>query len=123
VNTSNLLAIGEVADSAGISVSAVRYYDDVGLVGPTTRVGGKRRFATDTIARVNFIRHAQDAGFTLDQIRDILNEEQGWRNLLDDKIAEIAERRARLDTMAAMLQEMRDCGCGAVLTCPKFRGN
>ena len=58
-----LLPIGEVADSTGVTVSAVRYYDEIGVITATTRIGGKRRFDPDTVGRVSFIRRAQEAGF------------------------------------------------------------
>ena len=115
-----LLPIGEVAKSTGVTVSAVRYYDEIGVITATARVGGKRRFDSDTVGRVSFIRRAQEAGFSLEEIRTILDETQGgWHDLVEDKLAELSERRDRLDTMIAMLGEIRDCGCEVVASCPR----
>ncbi len=115
-----LLPIGEVADSAGVAVSAVRYYDEIGVITATARVGGKRRFDPDTVGRVSFIRRAQEAGFSLEEIRTILDETQGgWHDLVENKLVELSERRDRLDTMINMLAEIRDCGCDAVASCPR----
>lgn len=115
-----LLPIGEVARNTGVAVSALRYYDQIGVITASTRVGGKRRFDPDTVGRVSFIRRAQEAGFTLDEIRMVLNDEQGgWRGLVEDKMAELSERRDRLDVMIAMLGEIRDCGCEVVASCPR----
>jgi len=115
-----LLPIGEVAESTGVPVSAVRYYDEIGVITATARVGGKRRFDPDTVGRVSFIRRAQEAGFSLDEIRTILDETQGgWHGLVEEKLAELSERRDRLDTMISMLAEIRDCGCDAVASCPR----
>ena len=114
-----LLPIGEVAETTGIAVSAVRYYEDIGMISAATRVGGKRRFDTDTVGRVRFIRTAQEVGFSLEEIRTILDDELGgWRDLVDAKLVELHDRRNRLDTMISMLTEVRDCGCGAVASCP-----
>jgi len=115
-----LLAIGEVADSTGVAVSAVRYYDEIGVITATARVGGKRRFDPDTVGRVSFIRRAQEAGFSLEEIQTILDDAQGgWHDLVEDKLAELSERRDRLDTMIAMLVEIRDCGCTVIASCPR----
>ncbi len=115
-----LLPIGEVADSTGVTVSAVRYYDEIGVITATTRIGGKRRFDPDTVGRVSFIRRAQEAGFSLDEIRTLLDDTQGgWRDLVEDKLAELSERRERLDVMISMLGDMRDCGCEVVASCPR----
>ena len=118
---STLLAIGELAEASGVSVSALRYYDDVGLVTPAARVGGKRRFDPAAVGRVSFIRHAQEAGFSLDEIRTMLDDTAGeWRGQVEAKILELTYRRARLDTMIGMLHEMQKCGCEAVSACPRF---
>lgn len=114
-----LLPIGEVAATTNVSVSAVRYYEDIGVISAAARVGGKRRFDADTIARVSFVRRAQEVGFSLEEIRSILDDEHGgWGELVDDKLAELHARRDRLDTMISMLAEIRDCGCEAVASCP-----
>lgn len=112
------LAIGEVAQRTGLSVTTVRYYDDVALIAATHRVGGKRRFDSEVVGRVNFIRRAQDAGFSLDEIRLLLNDRAGtWPILVDAKLEELTKRRERLDTMIGLLAEVRECGCEAIETC------
>ena len=119
MSTVALLPIGEVAANSGVTVSAVRYYHDIGVIATATRIGGKRRFDPDTVGRVSFIRRAQEAGFSLDEIRKLLDDTQGgWRNVVEDKLAEVYERRERLDVMISMLSEMRDCGCEVVASCP-----
>lgn len=115
----SLLSIGAVAERTGLRVSAVRYYDEIGVISAAERVGGKRRFTEATIGRVNFIRRSQDAGFSLDEIRRILDDTRGeWRTLVDEKTTELVERRRELDEMIDFLGEMRRCGCEVVATCP-----
>ena len=116
-----LLSIGEVADSAGLAVSALRYYDEIGLIETTTRVGGKRRFDPDTIGRVNFVRRSQQAGFSLDEVRMILDDTAGgWREVVDSKLSELQQQRDRVDAMISLLNEIRDCGCQVVANCTRF---
>ena len=116
--TLELLSIGKVASSTGVAVSAVRYYDEIGLIETSARVGGKRRFSPETVGRVNFVQRAQEAGFSLAEIRLILDDTAGdWRDLVDAKLNELVHRRAELDAMIEMLTEMRTCGCEVVSTC------
>jgi len=115
-----LLPIGAIASETGATVSAIRYYEQLGMIEARTRVGGKRRFHPDTIGRVSFIRRAQEVGFTLGEIRLILDDGAGeWLDLVDDKIADLAKRRKKLDWMILMLGEIRECGCDAVASCPR----
>ncbi len=115
------LTIGKVADATGVTVSAIRYYDEFGLVEPLCRVGGKRQFHPDTIGRISFIRRAQEAGFTLNDIKQILNDQAGtWPDLVDRHLGDLLQRRAELDTMIAMLEEFQRCGCDVVAQCPRM---
>jgi len=117
--TTGLLSIGEVAARTGLKVTAVRYYDEIGLIASTSRVGGKRRFAPDVVGRISFVRRARDAGFTLEEIGGMLDDSVGdWRAVVDAKLDELVERRRRLDTMIDVLREVRRCGCDAVADCP-----
>lgn len=115
------LAIGAVADATGLAVTAIRYYDEIGIIEPSSRIGGKRRFASETVGRISFIRRAQDAGFSLDEIARLLDDRSGgWNQLVTDKLDELSERRARLDEMIAMIEEMARCGCEVVAECPRL---
>ena len=114
------LPIGEVAQSTGVSVSAVRYYDELGLVRAADRIGGKRRFDSEAVGRINFTRWAQDAGFSLDEIMAILDDSAGgWHELVRAKRAELSDRRDHLSTMIELLEEIEQCGCSAVMTCDR----
>jgi len=119
MTTSTLVPIGELASATGVAVSALRYYDEIGVITPAGRVGGKRWFQPDTIGRVNFVRRAQRFGFSLVEIRDILEDETGkTRDIAVEKIAELRAQQIELGTMIALLEEMMACGCQAVATCP-----
>jgi MerR family redox-sensitive transcriptional activator SoxR len=64
-----LLTIGEVARCTGVSTSAIRYYEEAGLLPEPERVGGKRRYEKEILRRLALIRGAKGAGFTLGEIR------------------------------------------------------
>lgn len=118
--TAEQLSIGAIADQSGVSVSTVRYYDEIGIISATSRVGGKRRFSPDAVGRICFIRRAQEAGFSLEETRTILDDTAGdWLDVVDTKQAELEERRTRLDVMISLLDEIRRCGCDAVADCPR----
>lgn len=92
------LQIGEVAKQAGVSIDTLRYYEKVKLLPRAGRsTGGFRLFGVEHIDRVRFIKHAQELGFSLDEIRDLLatggtEECRKVRDLLKRKIAEMDER-------------------------------
>ena len=74
-------------------------------------------------SEVHFIRRAPDAGFSLDEIRLILNDRaRAWPSLVDAKLAELSERRDRLDSMIEILHEVRACGCEVVESCSALPG-
>lgn len=113
-----LLPIGELAERTGTAVSALRYYDEIGLVVPRARVSGQRRFDPDAVGRVSFIRRAQAVGFSLEEIGSILDEDRAQSNkLVEAKLDELSKRRERLDTMIALLGEIRNCDCVVVESC------
>jgi DNA-binding transcriptional MerR regulator len=114
-----LVPIGELSAATGVAVSALRHYDEVGVITPAERVGGKRRFTRDTVGRVHFVRRAQRFGFSLAEIRDILDDTSGQaRQLAADKIDALRAQQVELATMIELLEEMMACGCEVVARCP-----
>lgn len=119
----HLLSIGEVAGRAGVRTSALRYYEDEGLIAPETRVGGRRRYGAAAVERLAVIRFCQALGFSLAEIRGILAPPRGkaqkarWRELVDAKIAELDGAVQRAEAMTAILVASRDCDCIDVQEC------
>jgi DNA-binding transcriptional MerR regulator len=95
---SSTLHIGEVALRAGVSIDAVRYYERRGLLPASPRTeGGFRLFTTDIVERVRFIKQAQELGFSLDEIGELLTtggerECRRVRDHLKVKLSEMDER-------------------------------
>jgi MerR family redox-sensitive transcriptional activator SoxR len=119
----DLLTIGEVAAHAGMRTSALRFYEDAGLLAPTLRVSGQRRYDPSAVARLTVIQFCQSLGFSLQEIRGLLTvprgktQKQRWRKLVDGKLGELQAAAARAETMSAVLRQSRDCDCVDVQEC------
>ena len=89
------LTISEVAQQVGLQASAVRYYEQIGLLPPAQRVSGQRRYDTTALYRLAIIQWARRLGFTLDEIRqlffgfrNVTRASQRWQTLSRKKLAE-----------------------------------
>ena len=114
-----MLAIGEVARRAGVSASAIRYYERTGLVPEPGRVGGKRRYEPEVLRRLALIEAAKRAGLTIAEIRTLLHgypdesaAPERWRSLASRKLEEVDELMARLGQMRVLCSP-RPCGANA----------
>lgn len=118
------LAIGRLARSAGVHVETVRYYQRRGLLPlPPKPPGGTRVYPPETLARLRFIKRAQELGFTLREIADLLRLGDGecrqTRALAEAKHVDIAARIKDLRAMQHTLQRLiRACRGNPRSTCP-----
>ncbi len=88
-----MLQIGQLADRVGLSLRTVRYYEETGLVEPSRRTdGGFRLYTSEHIARLELIKHMKPLGFSLQQMRELLDARDA---LLDDSLDSDARERAR----------------------------
>ena len=113
------MTIGQVAAAADVHVETIRYYQRLGLVGePPRPLGGIRRYDDTTVARLRFIKRAQQLGFALDEVRNLLALEDGQscretRVLAEKKLAVIDARLADLWRMQKLLKTLiADCDSG-----------
>ncbi len=120
------LGIGEVARRAGIQPSAIRYYESVGLLPEPRRVGGRRRYDADVLTRLTVIRMAQEAGFTVADIRTLFHgfpddtaAASRWRAVAARKIGEMDALIARAERMRGVLEESMRCGCATFDDCAR----
>lgn len=111
--------IGEVARRVGLQVSAVRYYESCGLVEPEGRRGGKRIYSERSIERLALIVYAKELGFSIAQIRKLLNEFPGarWSGVAAEKLEALDAMSQRIATMREALQKISRCGCRDVDEC------
>ena len=121
------LSIGQVAKRAGLNVSAIRYYEAKGLLPEAPRLGGQRRYSDNTLARLGVIDVAKRAGFSLDDIRVLLDASdagepahQHLQELARRKLPEVEELIARADRVRGWLQTATGCGCGTLDVCALF---
>lgn len=119
------LSIGEVSDRSGVAPSALRFYEDRGLLTARRTESGRRRYAHDSLRRVAFIRAAQRVGLTLEEIAEALSTLPDRRSPTKADWAQLSRRwRPRLDEQLESLQRLRDqldecigCGCLSLRSC------
>ena len=119
------LTIGELSERSGIATSAIRFYEDRGLVSARRTTGNQRRYERAMLRRLAFIRTAQRVGLSLDEIASALSAlpsgrtptkadwtrlSRAWRPRLDQQIAQLERLRDTLDSCIG-------CGCLSLKRC------
>ena len=121
-----LQPIGALAKTSGCSVQTIRWYEQAGLLpAPLRTEGGRRLYDEKTTARLAFIRHARELGFSLDAIRELLtltdDPEQSCSAadaIAHRHLAAIEGRIARLSALRTELKRMiKACGGGRIAEC------
>lgn len=125
MDESREMRIGEVARRAGVRVSLLRYYEDVGLLPPAPRVSGQRRYDASVLRRLAVIDVAQRAGLSLDEIRDLLEigtdpMSERLRQLAQRRLPEITALIDRALRVQRWLEAATDCNCPTVDDCALF---
>lgn len=99
-----MMRIGELAKAVGVNSSAIRYYEDLGLLTATTRsAGGYRLFDQAALQRLQLIQFGQRLGFTLDDMQSLFSQTEGWDH--DDVMDRLNQKIAESETMIAALQQ------------------
>lgn len=119
------LTIGQLAQRSGVAASALRFYEERGLLRPGRDASGYRQYPRATIRRVAFIVFAQRIGLTLEEIAEELGmlPEDGvptasdWAKLSADWTLRIDERIAELQRLRTGLTECIGCGCLSLDRC------
>jgi DNA-binding transcriptional MerR regulator len=118
------LTIGELARRTGVTTSALRYYDELGLVPPTGRVSGHRRYGVDAVAEVGAVRFFQEVGFTLAETKRLVASRKrspvAWRALAVRKSEELRDRIAREEAARQAIEHALACPKDDILDCPNF---
>ena len=121
------MTIGKFAAAGGVGIETIRFYQRRGLLAEPDRDGGIRRYDANDLRRLRFVRQAQTAGFTLDEIGQLLaldanNDRDRARAMavtrivaLDRKIAELQDARQALSQLAT------ECASGSGSSCPIIR--
>jgi MerR family redox-sensitive transcriptional activator SoxR len=121
------LTIGEVARRAGVAASTIRYYESIDLLPKPIRERGQRRYEESVLGKLGFIGVAQSAGFSLDQIKELVEgidegESMGtaMRSLSTRKLDEVEELLERTKAMKGWLEVAKECGCMTPAECALF---
>jgi MerR family redox-sensitive transcriptional activator SoxR len=118
------LTIGEVARRAGVRTSALRYYEEAGIIPSAPRVNGQRRYSEEMVDLVLVARFAQSVGFSLSEIRELFRGfERGsrlkarWLPLARAKLGQLDAVIARARRMKAAIELGLRCGCIRIEDC------
>ena len=118
------LAISDVARVFGLRTSAIRYYEQIGILPPPVRKNGQRRYEKSALFRLAVVQQARESGFTLEEIRELFfgfqpatRPPKRWHKLSERKIAELQLRMKQLKLMQSLLRQMQGCRCNALDEC------
>ena len=112
------LSIGQVARQLGMRASAIRYYEQVGLLAAPARASGQRRYTPGDVARLEVIRAARQSGFALGEIRQLLTAHPRgtppaarWQRLAATKLPEVERLIAQATLLRSLLVAGSQCAC------------
>ena len=124
------LSIGELARQVVIQTSAIRYYEEIGLMPSPPRIGGWRTYESNLVNRLQVIHAAREMGFSIEEIRALLDgfpqatvPSERWRNLAEAKLPEIADIIARATALKDLLEAGLNCTCEDIKLCLNTKGD
>jgi MerR family transcriptional regulator, redox-sensitive transcriptional activator SoxR len=122
-----MLTIGQVAESAGVNASAIRYYERHHILPQPARIGGKRRYDPDILRRLSVLEVAKHAGFSLEEIRLLFEATDGGapahaqlKQLAQRKLPELEALIARATEVRGWLEATSRCTCDTLDECSLF---
>jgi MerR family redox-sensitive transcriptional activator SoxR len=128
LNKDHWMSIGEIAGRSGVAASALRFYEDQGLIRSRRTAGNQRQYQRSTLRRIAFVQAAQRVGLTLSEIKAALDSlpddrtptksdwsrlSRTWRSRLEERIAELERLRDDLDSCIG-------CGCLSLQRCTLY---
>jgi MerR family copper efflux transcriptional regulator len=121
-----VLTIGELARRAGVAPSALRYWEDLGLLPAPARVSGQRRYPESAVAVVGVLLLLRDVGFSLAEQRAFVADRgvapDAWRRLARRKLADLDAHLAHARAARTAIAHALRCPYEDVRQCPTFRG-
>lgn len=120
-----LLTISEVAKQVGLKPSAIRYYEQIGILPRAQRAGGQRRYDNAVVYKLALVQRAQQMGFTLEEIRRLFFGfrkatpiSERWKKLSERKLAELDTLAEQIKGMQTLLRAIAEkCTCQALDQC------
>lgn len=123
------MSISQVTEQTGVRPSALRYYEEIGLLRPTRRVGGRRHYDENVVQRLALIQTGQQAGFTLAELGTLLNNvldaKSGgaeWHELIARKLKEMDVMLRNIERMKGLLVDIMDCEDETLAECIVLTG-
>ncbi len=124
----DLLTIGDLSERTGLSVSAIRFYEEKGLVHPSRNAGGQRRFLRADIRRLSFVLVAQEFGFSIAEIAAQLQRlpegraptKADWTRISRDFRSHLDQKIERMTALRNKLDGCIGCGCLSMKTCQLY---
>lgn len=123
------LSISQVIQKTGVPASTLRYYEEVGLLTPIGRVGGRRQYDESILQTLALIQTGQQAGFTLAELEILLNNvldselvNDEWQQLIQRKLAEMDARLQNIERMKGLLEAIMDCEDSTLAECIVLTG-
>src|SRR5438477_887153 len=121
------LAISEVARQVGLQPSAIRYYEQIGLLPRAPRTSGQRRYDSTVLYRLAIVQQARQLGFTLEEIRQLFfgfgrvaHASERWQKLSQRKLTELDALTDDIKTVRRLLKKMmHHCHCETLDQCGK----
>ena len=119
------LRVGQVAEAVGVNVETLRYYERRGIIAePERSLGGHRLYPETTVTTVRVIKAAQNLGFSLDEVAQLLEAGRhhhgtggGLQARTEAKLVEVAQKIADLQVIRDSLIAARDAGCDDLVKC------
>jgi DNA-binding transcriptional MerR regulator len=119
-----LLTIGELASRAGVATSALRYWEELGLLPPAARMSGQRRYPESAAGLVGVILLLREVGFTLAEQRAFMASHAAapgdWQRLARRKLAELDDQIANAQAAREAIDHALRCPHEDILQCPTF---
>lgn len=120
-----MISIGQLSKRTGVKIPTIRYYEQMGLLdAPERSEGNQRRYSTDGLRRLSFIRHSRELGFSIEDIRELLELSQhpekpcrDAHGIASRHLGEIRERIDRLKRLQTELQRISNCEADSVAEC------
>jgi DNA-binding transcriptional MerR regulator len=123
---SEQLTIGELASRTGVATSALRYWEELGLLPAPARVSGQRRYPPSAVGLVGVVLLLRDVGFTLREVRAFIASRSlagdGWRELYRRKLTELDQRIAQAQVARTAIAHGLACPHQDIFECSNFAG-
>jgi len=120
-----MFSIGELSRRTGVKIPTIRYYEQVGLISAPERTdGNQRRYSKDGMQRLSFIRHSRELGFSIEDIKGLLELSQhpekpchDAHNMAARRLEDVRARIAKLQRLEGELKRISDCDANTVAHC------